>query len=109
MSQCNDNACSTATARSSECCAVEETLRTKAECCPVEKAAELWSASFFAAFREVQRDLLKERIRKAWGAKLEKEADATVQVMGVYWQSVLAQAKAKQDFQAALKRSYEQQ
>ncbi|MBI4340718.1 MAG: hypothetical protein HY598_00380 [Candidatus Omnitrophica bacterium] len=51
----------------------------------------------------VQVDILKAKIQKAWGQKMDKAADAVLDAMGVQWQSMLAQAKAKGDLQEKLR------
>jgi hypothetical protein len=62
----------------------------------------MWSCSFFEAMKEAQVDLLKAKIQKAWGAKMEKAADAVLEAMGVKWQSMLADAQAKVQLKAKL-------
>jgi len=62
----------------------------------------MWGASFFQAMKSAQVDILKEKIRKAWGAKMDKAADAVLESMGVHWQSMLAQAKAKDELRQRL-------
>ena len=64
---------------------------------PVDCATGMWTCSFFQAMKALQTDLLTARIQKAWGAKMEKAADAIVETMGVQWQSMVAQAQAKAD------------
>ena len=62
---------------------------------PVDCAVGMWSCGFFTALKQVQVDLLKAKIQKAWGVKMDKAADAVLDAMGVQWQSMLAQAQAK--------------
>ena len=50
-----------------ECCPTQS-----AEACPIEQAADLWKSSFHQAMREAHVEILKEKIKKAWGAKLDK-------------------------------------
>lgn len=64
--------------------------------------------SFFQAMKEVQIDVLKERIKKAWGSNIEKQADAVVTAMGAHWQALLVQAKAQGDLREAIKKIFEQ-
>ena len=62
---------------------------------PTDCATGMWTCAFFTAMKAVQVDLLKAKIQKAWGAKMDKAADAVLEAMGVQWQSMLAQAQAK--------------
>ncbi len=75
------------------CCPVEKSATQN--CCPVEAAEDMWKKIFFCSMKEVKRDILKEKIKKKWGPMMEKMADATVEAMGVHWESTLAQANAK--------------
>jgi hypothetical protein len=59
----------------------------------------MWTGSFFQAMKELQVELLKSRMQKAWGAKMEKAADATVEAMSAQWQAMVQQSGA----QAALR------
>ena len=47
--------------------------------------------------REVQVDILKAKIKDAWGSTLEKAADAVLESMGTKWHSMLANSKAEAD------------
>ena len=69
---------------------------------PIDCATGMWSCAFFAAMKQVQADLLAAKIQKAWGAKMEKAADAVIEAMGVQWQSMLAQANAKAELRERL-------
>lgn len=69
---------------------------------PMACATAMWAGSFFQAMKAAQVDALKAKIQKAWGAKMDKAADAVIEAMGVHWQSMLAQAKAKTDLAARL-------
>ena len=70
---------------------------------PIDCAVGLWSGAFFQAMKGVQVDLLKAKIQKAWGAKMDKAADAVLEAMGVQWQSMLAQAGAKAQLRERLR------
>lgn len=61
----------------------------------IDCAIGMWSCAFFQAMKQVQVDLLKPKIQKTWGAKMEKAADAVLEAMGVQWQSMVAQSQAK--------------
>lgn len=52
--------------------------------------------------KEVHIEIMKEKIRKAWGESLEKGADAVIEEMGTHWHSLLAQAKARCDLKQKL-------
>jgi len=52
--------------------------------------------------RKVHVDILKAKIAKAWGPMMDKSADAVMEAMGVKWQSMMAEAKAKNDLAAKL-------
>lgn len=68
----------------------------------------MWACSFFQAMKEVQVDLLKAKIQKAWGPMMDKAADAAVESMGACWQGIMAQAKAKEDFRTKLRNLWQQ-
>jgi hypothetical protein len=75
-------------------------------CCPIETAAQKWSGSFCQAMTEVQVEILKQRIKKAWGAEMEKIGDAVVESMGAQWQAILTQAKAHVDLRENIKKVF---
>ncbi len=93
--QCSSEACST---EPSEC-------RTGSGACPcgtpgcsgdpMDCATGMWSCAFFQALKQTQVELLKAKIQKAWGVKMDKAADAVLDAMGVQWQSMQAQAQAQ--------------
>jgi len=69
----------------------------KSVCCPTEKAAEMWECAGHQAWKEVHVELLKAKILKAWGPQMDKTADAVIEAMGIEWQAMMAQGKAKMD------------
>ena len=75
---------------------------------PMNCALGMWSGSFFRAMKEVQVDLLKAKIQKAWGSKMDKVADAVLEAMGTHWQSMLAQAQAKEQLRARVAQIWEE-
>ncbi len=97
MSQCDQ--------KNVECCPVEKSALSCE--CPIEQSTELWTRSFFAAMREAQIDVLKEKIRKAWGPVMDKVADATVEAMGAHWQATLSQGKAQYDLRQNIQKIFE--
>jgi len=42
-------------------------------------------------------DILKAKILKTWGPQMEKTADAVIEAMGIEWQAMMAEGKAKTD------------
>ena len=96
MSDCDKNAtsCSTSTPAPAQ------------NCCPVEIAAEKWSESFCQAMRETQVEILKAKIKKAWGADLEKVGDAVIESMGAQWESMVAKAKAHVSLRENIKKVF---
>ena len=99
-----------------ESCEVEQSSceSTSSECCkmcktacggdPLACAQAMWCSAFARAMHDVQVELLKERIKKAWGEKMGKAADKVVEGAGVHWGAMLAQAKTKEDFRDFLQR-----
>ena len=71
-------------------------------CCPIEKATQLWTCAFFEAMKQAHVEVLKAKILKAWGPKLDKSADAVLETMETQWQSMLAQGKSKMDLKERL-------
>ena len=97
MSECKDNSCPAPTAPASgaqTCCPA-----CKGACGgdPATCASIMWTGAFFQAMMAAKVELLKGKIIKAWGPMLNQSADATLESMGICWQSMLAQAKAKSD------------
>jgi hypothetical protein len=89
-------------AHGQETCRVEarpqETCASKCECgCPIEKATEMWSCAFCEAKRQAAVEILKGKIQKAWGSKMEKVADAVLAAKDAEWKAMLAKGKAKMD------------
>ena len=66
-------------------------------CCPVQKATEMWTCAFLEAKKQVCIDILKAKIQKAWGSKMEKTADAVLNAMSAEWKAKLAKGKAKME------------
>ena len=99
-----------------------ETQEAAQECCPstegkgcgcgggdpIEKATAMWSCAFFEAMKQVHVEILKAKIQKAWGSKMDKAAEAVIESMGVHWQSMLAQAKAKGELRECLRSLWEE-
>ncbi len=75
---------------------------------PVSCGTAMWTCSFFQAMKAAQVDILKAKIQKAWGPMMDKAADAALDSMGVMWQSIMAQAKAKDDFRAKLQKLWQE-
>jgi len=79
---------------------------TAASCCPVEMAAQKWSDSFCRAMTETQVEILKQKIKKSWGAEMEKAGDAVMESMGAQWHAMLEQAKAHAGMREGLKKVF---
>lgn len=73
------------------------------DCCPLEMMIEKWSDAFCEAKHQVQVEILKEKIRKAWGAQMEKSADAIIEAKGAEWHAMLTKGKAKMELKDRLK------
>lgn len=89
-------------AHGQETCRLEahqgETCTSKSDsCCPIQKATEMWTCAFFEAKKQACVDILKSKIQKAWGPKLEKTADAVLTAMEAEWKAAIAKGKAKMD------------
>jgi hypothetical protein len=97
MSDCNESNCDSS--QNEKSCGPS----VSPSCCPIETAAQKWSGSFCQAMTEVQVEILKQKIKKAWGAELEKIGDAVVESMGIHWQAMLSQGKAHVDLREKIK------
>ena len=97
-----ENKCST----ESGCCATthtEECCPTQSEsCCPVETATKMWKQAFFQAMKEAHVEVLKAKIHKAWGPKMDKAADVVLEAMEAQWSSMLGKAKSEIDLKERL-------
>lgn len=62
---------------------------------PMDKVIGSWKSAFFEAKHQVQVELLKAKIQKAWGPKLDKAADAVLETVEAIFQSALTQGQAK--------------
>ena len=93
--------CSTSGCESSsgECC---KACNTACGGDPIACASAMWGGSFFQAMKAAQVEVLKAKIQKAWGTKMDKAADAVIESMGVHWQSMLAQVRAKAELRERL-------
>ena len=102
MSDCEKSGCcETGSNAQTEC-----KTGTDASCCPIEKATQKWTSSFCQALSEVQVEILKEKIKKAWGSQMEKVGDAVLESMGAQWQAMLSQAKAHVDLRENIKKAF---
>jgi hypothetical protein len=93
-------------ASSSTSCATEKCHACGGHCGgdPATCATNMWACAFFTAMKQAHVDILKAKIQKAWGPKLEKSADAVLASMEVKWMSMLSEAQAKEDLKAKLKK-----
>ncbi len=99
-SECASDTCDTGTmgCSTSTCGSSSGTCSACQTACggdPIVCATAMWQLSFFQALKAAQMEVLKAKIQKAWGQKMDKAADAVLEAMGVQWQSMLAQAGAK--------------
>ena len=91
------------------CCEETSCHDEKAERCHgggdlMEHVMHMWKSAGCKAWQEVVTDILKEKIRKQWGAELEKGADAFVAAMGAGWHAKIAKAKAEAEFRKAVEK-----
>lgn len=70
---------------------------TRKAACQVEHSVEMWTCAGHQAWKEVHVDILKAKILKAWGPQMEKTADAVIEAMGIQWQAMMSQGKAKEE------------
>lgn len=103
MSDCNSpsNTCKTDSENQTEC-----SSKPAQTGCPVEMAAQKWSGSFCKAMEEAQVEILKQKIKKAWGTEMEKVGDAVIEAMGAQWYAMLSQAKAHVDLRENIKKAF---
>ena len=103
MSECHssENTCSTSS-KETEC----KSGAPAQDCCPIEMAAQKWSGSFCQAMQEVQVEILKTKIKKAWGSDMEKVGDAVIESMSAQWQAMLSKGKAHMDLRENIKKVF---
>ena len=110
--ECASGSCATevSTGSTSGPCASESCPACHTACGgdPIACACAMWTTSFFQAMKQSQVDALKAKIQKAWGAKMEKAADIILEAMGVKWQAMLAEAKAKAGVREQLARLWQE-
>ena len=63
---------------------------------PMVCKMKMWMCSFHEAKKAVMVEILKGKIQKAWGPKLEKEATAVFEAMEAKWKSMQAEGQAKE-------------
>lgn len=96
--ECSTTGCCETETQAKDCCP------TQSDCgCPVEKAAGLWQAAFFEAMKQAHVEVLKAKILKAWGPKLDKSADVVLEAMEAQWKAALVKGKAQADLKEKLK------
>ena len=75
-----------------------EACKSKCDCgCPIEKATEMWGCAFCEAKRQAAVEILKAKILKSCGSKMEKTADAVLAAKEAEWKALLAKGKAKME------------
>ena len=103
--RCESGSCETESSSQERCATSGKSCPCGTPGCsgdPIDCATGMWSCAFMTAMKQVHVDVLKAKIQKAWGAKMEKAADAVIEAMGVQWQSMLAQASAKAELRERL-------
>ena len=85
------DACSSKCACGSDCCSDPATCQMM-----------MLKAAFCEAMKATAVDIMKEKIKKAYGQKLDKAADAVLETMNVKMQSMKAMVKAKENLLAKL-------
>ncbi|MDD4933188.1 MAG: hypothetical protein PHO89_06965 [Methylacidiphilaceae bacterium] len=100
MSDCEEKSCCQETS-----CHDEKAEKCHEEGNLVEHILHMWRSAGCTAWSEVVTEILKEKIRKQWGAELEKGADAFVATMGAGWQAKVAKAKAEAEFRKAVEKA----
>ena len=63
---------------------------------PVVCAMLMWKCAFKTAMKETMVDILKPKIQKVMGPKLEKAADLVMEAMMTKWQSKIAEVETKE-------------
>ena len=63
---------------------------------PHQCKLNMWLCSFHEAKKAVEVDILKAKILKAWGPKLDKEATAVLEAMEAKWKSLQASGQFKE-------------
>jgi hypothetical protein len=79
---------------------------TQQDCCPIEMAVEKWSGAFCQAMTEVKVEILKAKIKKAWGSQMDQVGDAVVEAMGAEWGAMLTKAKARAGLRENIKKAF---
>ena len=100
MSSCDTKSgtCETPSAGQKNCCPCGNACGGD----PVTCGTMMWVSSFFGAMKAIQTDILKAKMQKAWGAKMDKAADAVLEAMGAKWQAMMMEANAKSELRSKL-------
>lgn len=70
----------------------------------MECLLEMWQASYHAAYRDVQVEVMKEKIRKAWGKRMGQFADGLIAWMESEWKAEQSGSRTKEQREAARRR-----
>ena len=113
MGDCREGACETKAGACSESscessCESQCPCGTKCGGDPVNCSMGMWGRSFFCAMKELQVEIMQEKIKKAWGSKMDKAADIILEAMGAKWQAKLTEAQLRGDVREKLARLYQQ-
>jgi len=63
---------------------------------PMVCKMNMWMCAFHEAKKAVEVDILKAKIQKLWGVKLEKEAQVVLEAMEAKWKSMQAVGQFKE-------------
>jgi chemotaxis methyl-accepting protein methylase len=66
----------------------------------------MWEQAFQRALREVHVEVLKERIRKAWGRQIEAVADEVVKAMTEEWTAFMRREAARDALRETVRRGF---
>jgi hypothetical protein len=72
-----------------------------------EQTARQWERAFWHALGELQVDAVKEKLKAAWGPKIDQTASAVVEAMIADWKAFHDSESARSAFRERLKKSFE--
>ena len=63
----------------------------------MESLLEMWQESYHAAYRDVQVEVMRERIRQAWGKRMGQFADGLIAWMESEWKAENSGERTEKD------------